>query len=261
MHGRQTDVATGDSCKALTEKEKQTLRLLLAGHDAKSAARALDLSVHTINERLRDARRKLSVSSSKEAARLLRQSEAADPQSLGYAALGDAAPAPGPQQPDTPDTAPPAWRRAGRAIGGLVMLVIAAAAAYALLNPTPALNTARHTGAPAAAVTATDAARAARGWLELGDAASWDAAWADTTDTFRAANTVETWRSVSEKVRVPLGRVLSRTLLDEQDVPAPPRGYRTVRFRTDFANRRGATETLSMERDGDAWKVAGIYLE
>ena len=62
-------------------------------------------------------------------------------------------------------------------------------------------------------------------------------------------------------VRVPLGRVLSRTLLDEQDVPAPPRGYRTVRFRTDFANRRGATETLSMERDGDAWKVAGIYLE
>ena len=39
---------------ALTEKEKQTLRLLLAGHDAKSMARKLDLSVHTVNERLRD---------------------------------------------------------------------------------------------------------------------------------------------------------------------------------------------------------------
>ena len=56
---------------ALTEKEKQTLRLLLAGHDAKSMARALGLSVHTINDRLRMTRRKLSVTSSREAARLL----------------------------------------------------------------------------------------------------------------------------------------------------------------------------------------------
>ena len=42
---------------ALTENEKQTLRLMVRGHDAKSIARSLDLSVHTINERLRDARR------------------------------------------------------------------------------------------------------------------------------------------------------------------------------------------------------------
>ena len=52
-------------CRALTEKEKQTLRLIVRGHDAKSTARSLGLSVHTINERLRDARRKLAVSSSR----------------------------------------------------------------------------------------------------------------------------------------------------------------------------------------------------
>ena len=34
----------------LTEKEKEPLRLLLLGHDAKSMALALDLSVHTVNE-------------------------------------------------------------------------------------------------------------------------------------------------------------------------------------------------------------------
>ncbi|GAA0731919.1 MULTISPECIES: helix-turn-helix domain-containing protein [Sphingomonas] len=56
---------------ALTEREKTTLRLLLAGHDAKSIARELELSVHTVNERLRDARRKLGVASSREAARRL----------------------------------------------------------------------------------------------------------------------------------------------------------------------------------------------
>lgn len=50
---------------ALTEKEKQTLRLIVRGHDAKSVAVTLGLSVHTINERLRDARRKLAVSSSR----------------------------------------------------------------------------------------------------------------------------------------------------------------------------------------------------
>ena len=49
----------------LTEKEKAALRLIVEGHDAKSMARALDLSVHTINDRLRAARRKLGVTSSR----------------------------------------------------------------------------------------------------------------------------------------------------------------------------------------------------
>ena len=43
-----------EGIKALTDKEKETLRLILRGHDAKSSARELGLSVHTINERLRD---------------------------------------------------------------------------------------------------------------------------------------------------------------------------------------------------------------
>ena len=60
-----------DGYDALTEKEKETLRLMARGHDAKSAASALSLSVHTINERLRAARRKLAVTSSREAARLV----------------------------------------------------------------------------------------------------------------------------------------------------------------------------------------------
>ena len=58
-----------DGYDSLTDREKQTLRMILRGHDAKSIAQHFDLSVHTINERLRDARRKLSVSSSRAAAR------------------------------------------------------------------------------------------------------------------------------------------------------------------------------------------------
>src|SRR3546814_1306544 len=83
---------------ALTEKEKQTLRLIVRGHDAKSIARNLDLSVHTINERLRDARRKLTVSSSREAARLLFDAEGEPPNPSGDTKIGEAVTAPDVEQ-------------------------------------------------------------------------------------------------------------------------------------------------------------------
>ena len=86
---------------ALTEKEKETLRLLLGGHDAKSIARHLGLSVYTIHERLRDVRRKMGTPSSREAARLLREIEEQTPDSFGDKALGDAA-SPEAMQPSGP---------------------------------------------------------------------------------------------------------------------------------------------------------------
>lgn len=59
----------------LQEKEKAALRLLIRGYDAKSAARHIGVTPNVINERLRSARQKLSVTSSKEAARLLAENE------------------------------------------------------------------------------------------------------------------------------------------------------------------------------------------
>ena len=72
----------------LTERQKEVLRLLLNGHDAKSAARQLCISVHTVNEHLREARRSLGVSSSREAARLLREAEDGTPDHVRPKALG-----------------------------------------------------------------------------------------------------------------------------------------------------------------------------
>jgi len=94
-------MATG--YQALTEKEKQTLRLIVRGHDAKSTARHLGLSVHTVNERLRDARRKLEVSSSREAARLVLDREGEDPEKLGDKQMGEAAAGLPMAQRDEPD--------------------------------------------------------------------------------------------------------------------------------------------------------------
>lgn len=65
--------------EALSEKERETLRLLLGVHDARSICRHLGLLVNTIHERLREARRKTGTASSCEAARLLHEIEGAHP--------------------------------------------------------------------------------------------------------------------------------------------------------------------------------------
>ena len=56
---------------ALTDKEVEILRLLASGHTVKSIAVQLGRSEASINERLREARRKAHVGSSRELARLL----------------------------------------------------------------------------------------------------------------------------------------------------------------------------------------------
>lgn len=68
-----------DGLEKLTARQKEILRLLLGGFDTKSVARELDISVHTVTEHLRVARRHLGVSNSREAARLLGRAEAGPP--------------------------------------------------------------------------------------------------------------------------------------------------------------------------------------
>lgn len=59
------------SLSGLTDRELEVLRLLAAGHTAKTIATRLGRSETSINERLRAARRKTGVGSSRELARLL----------------------------------------------------------------------------------------------------------------------------------------------------------------------------------------------
>lgn len=60
----------------LTEREREVLRLLARGYDIKSAAMELSVSTSAVSDRLRQARRKLGVSSSREAARISADHEA-----------------------------------------------------------------------------------------------------------------------------------------------------------------------------------------
>ena len=47
----------------------------------------------------------------------------------------------------------------------------------------------------------------------------------------------------------------------DDSTPAPPNGYRSIRFRTSFAENRGATEVLALNREGNQWRVVGIIVE
>ena len=246
--------------QALTDKEKETLRLLVNGYDAKSMARHLGLSVHTINERLRDARRKMAVSSSREAARLVRAEEhCAPPKLLRDESLGEAAAvAPVPELALADEVPGRRLRRFAWIVGGTVMSFTLGLLALSALSGTAQVPSA---APPPAALSETAAVDSARVWLELGDAGRWDDGYAGTSASFQHANTKAHWAEVSRQVREPLGALVSRVLISDDDVPTPPRGARIVKFRTSFENKPEATETLALVREGAGWKVTGIYLD
>ena len=252
---------------ALTEKEKQTLRLILRGHDAKSAARELALSVHTVNERLRDARRKLGVTSSREAARRLLAEETPEspPEILADKPLGDASGAVSAAEEAASAACRWAWFGLGPGlalptIGVLAMSLILAvlllpASPISVLASAPAVMTAAAAESEVAA-----AARAAEDFLKLIDESRWADSYAATGAQFRQLNTLKRWAEVSEKVRPPLGKLLTRNLTTNEYVPAPPEGYRLVKFTSSYADGTNQVESLSLAWEVGAWKVVGIVI-
>lgn len=252
-----------DGLWALTEKEKQTLRLMVRGHDAKSIARSLDLSVHTINERLRDARRKMAVSSSREAARLLLEAEgapeASPPDFLGDRLLGaDAAPVEVDQDEAPVVGVGPADRRRPILPGVLLMTFVLGLLALAALPdaaPTPQAMPA------AAQAHNAEVVDAARQWLALIDQDKWAESYRGTGSAFQKLNTVQVWTEVSQTMRGRFGTLQSRSLLSQEELPAPPHGYEVVKFRASYANQPQAIETVTLDRENGAWRVVGVTIE
>ena len=246
---------------SLSEREKQTLRFLLAGHDAKSIARELGLAVHTINERRRDCRRKLGVSSSREAARLLGEVEHATPKSFGDKEFGVAGTA-----GDAGKRRQGAGRLGAWLVGGvLVMLIVVAAVMLSTGLPAGvSLDVPRAERRLAAADAAESAgSAAAREWAALVDGGRWEDSWRAAAAIFRSQVTAEQWADAVRPVRGPLGKVAGRSVLSVQrtnTLPGAPAGeYEVVQFQTEFASRE-AIETFVMVREGGGWKVSGYFI-
>lgn len=113
----------------LNDAERRVLRLLAEGHTAKSIANTLGSTTAAVNERLREARRKTGVGSSRELARLLKAQENRDEQ-IGVgsrrspaAILSEA------------DAEP--WRPRTGVIAMIAFFLVAAAGAAALMSQQP----------------------------------------------------------------------------------------------------------------------------
>lgn len=247
---------------SLTDKEKETLRLLVRGYDAKSIARHFQLSVHTVNERLRNARQKMSVSSSREAARLLHDSEDKHPQLSADRIFGEAAARESHLSQPSPENGPVSAQRRAMLVGGfIVMSLIFIALALAPTAPFSEQTVNAPSGASPVAATETEPVQAARQWLALVDNYNWKESWEATGQSFRELNSLEKWTEVANMVQPKLGAVSSRDLISEEFVPAPPQGYQAVKFRSSFKNTPKATETLTLIYEKSGWRVTGYWIE
>lgn len=251
--------------KALSEKERETLRLLLGGHDAKSIARHLGLSVHTIHERLREARRKMGTASSREAARLLHEIEGTTHQSLRDKGIGDAADSTGAYPADQPDRTQGTTRRLGWIFGGFAMTISLALLALTALSgadqtPAPTASSPPPAVVPTAA-SEQAAVRSAEAFLALVDRDDWPASWQATHKSFQLLNTVDWWAKASEGVRGRVGKPITRKLEKVDFTPAPPNGFWTVTFKARYAKAGEATETLQMASEDGGWKVTAITVD
>jgi len=252
--------------QTLSEREKETLRLLLAGHDAKSAATALGLSVHTVNERLREARRKLGVGSSREAARVLARAE--DPNFLGDKQLGVVGTA-GPGREHHPSDQ---RRRLGSPFvwvsGGMVMMFAIVAAVAMTMAPhgdDKATQAKTPVGFSASDPKSDKAgANAAEAWAKLLDQERWGESWRASGSFFRSQINEAKWVAMVQPLRQQLGGVSSRslkTVSSARTLPGMPDGeYKIIQFATVFASKVDAVETVVLAREGGDWKIEGYFI-
>lgn len=253
-----------DNAETLTEREKETLRLLASGHDAKSVATHLGLSVHTVNERLRVARRKLGVSSSRAAARWLIEAEQDGPKFPVDKNLGEATGMAGVEKSRRTATRPVHLLALG--FGGLLMFAIAATALVITLSGTgsPAPVASQPVPVSAQAAVTPEIAEDALSWLALLDNSAWAESWQAAGAMFKSQVSEADWTTAVRTVREPIGAFVSRTPQSAErsnSLPGAPDGeYWMVQYQSVFANRQDATETVVLAREGSDLKVIGYFV-
>jgi len=117
-----------------------------------------------------------------------------------------------------------------------------------------------------AAQRESDAVESARAWLAVVDGGDYAKSWQQAAGFFRKAVSKDKWQGQLHAFRLPLGKVLSRTVKSRRHVtslPGAPDGeYIVVQFETSFENKKSAIETVTPMKDKDGkWRVSGYYIK
>lgn len=259
--------------QSLSEREKEALRLLLGGHDIKSIAADLGLSVHTVNERLREARRKLGASSSRQAARLLAEAEHGGPNFSGLPNLsadkefGVVGAAAGTASHVHPHRTPGRGHSIAWLAGGMLVmsLIIAAAVASFALQGGQKILVQAPAKIASSAPSSSESAASARHWLALVDGQHWEQSWSAAGTMFKSHISAADWAAKAEPVRQPFGSVSSRILasvIKATQLPGVPEGqHEVLQFTTNFEKKPGAIETVTLAHELSGWKVDGYFIK
>ena len=128
------------------------------------------------------------------------------------------------------------------------------AIAFALLLPVAALAD------PSAAAT-----NAAKAWVALVDQGNFAQSWTDSSGLMQARISQADWAKAAQPVHDQLGPVVSREPAGVdmmKALPGAPDGdYAIVHFKTKFAKKAEAKETVTMMMDGGKWKSAGYFIQ
>ena len=106
----------------------------------------------------------------------------------------------------------------------------------------------------------------AQSWLEIVDSEKYAESWEEAAELFKSAISEEKWAESIQAVRIPLGKVISRKLDSQKymtSLPGAPDGeYVVIQYKTNFANKKVAIETITPMLDSDGkWRVSGYYIK
>ena len=105
----------------------------------------------------------------------------------------------------------------------------------------------------------------ARAWLNLVDSGEYHESWQQADQVFQNTTPKARWQTALAQIRVPLGRVMSRTYFGTakyDSLPGLPNGeYLVVKFQTEFMNKEAVVETLSLSKAADGWHPLGYLID
>jgi hypothetical protein len=109
------------------------------------------------------------------------------------------------------------------------------------------------------------ATKAADNWLSLVDVGKYSESWTQTSSFFRDRVPQEAWAQQASVARDPLGALVSRKLANAHyttSLPGAPDGrYVVLKYKSSFAHKKAAVETVTTVRDSNGtWRVSGYYI-
>ncbi|WP_244662469.1 DUF4019 domain-containing protein [Vibrio owensii] len=87
----------------------------------------------------------------------------------------------------------------------------------------------------------------------------------ESSSLFQEQVSEQTWLGALNSIRAPLAKVNSRKKISEEEMQSPPNApageYVVFQFKTSFANKDDAIETVTVVKQGMQWRVVGYFIK